>query len=298
VLNEKFSVSNFFPRLAAEGVEVVSVVPTLLAFLLEANAPTEGLNLRLHHIICGAGPLTVDLAMRFEDRYGIPIAHGYGLSETTCYSCCLPVESPAADHRRWMRDYGYPSIGPALPVNEMAIHDLEGHPLPEGERGEIVIRGHNVMMEYYANEKANQSAFEFGWFRSGDEGFWLPGPEGEPYYFITGRLKELIIRGGVNIAPLEIDEVLMAIPGIRAGIAVGFPHDVYGEEVGAFVQLEPGASLTAEQIIAACREKLPFQKCPKVVKFGDAMPVTSTGKYQRNKLKALFEEHRGERFRL
>jgi len=296
VLNERFSVHHFFPRLAAEGVEVVSVVPTLLAFLLEADASTDGLDLKLHHIICGAGPLTVDLAMRFEMRYHIPIAHGYGLSETTCYSCCLPVDLPTTDRRLWLSQHGYPAIGPALPVNEMAIHDPDGKPIRPGERGEIVIRGHNVMIGYYHNEPANRSAFEHGWFRSGDEGFFLPGPDGEPYYFITGRLKELIIRGGVNISPLEIDEVLMALPGVRAGIAVGFEHDLYGEEVGAYVQPDGGQALTAEAIIAACRQALPFAKCPKVVIFGDQMPVTSTGKYQRNKLRPLFAEYRTGRF--
>lgn len=297
VLSERFSVTSFFPLIAKESVKVVSVVPTLLAFLLEANASVEKLDLKLHHIICGAGPLTVDLAMRFELKYGIPIAHGYGLSETTCYSCCLPVSQSAGEHRAWMSDHGYPSIGPALPVNEMAIHDPEGKPLASGQKGEIVIRGHNVMREYFANEAANQTAFEFGWFRSGDEGFWLPDADGIPYYFITGRLKELIIRGGVNIAPLEIDEVLMSLPGIRAGISVGFPHDLYGEEVGAYVMLAEEATITAEAIIAACKQRLPFQKVPKVVLFGDKMPVTSTGKYQRNKLKGLFAEWKNSRFK-
>jgi len=297
VLNERFSVTTFFPLLARESVRVVSVVPTLLAFLLEANASVEGLDLCLHHIICGAGPLTVDLAMRFEQKYGIPIAHGYGLSETTCYSCCLPVAQNLIEHRKWMSEYGYPSIGPALAVNEMAIHDTEGKPLGEGVKGEIVIRGHNVMKGYFANESANSVAFEFGWFRSGDEGFWLPDENGVPYYFITGRIKELIIRGGVNIAPLEIDEVMMSLPGIRAGISVGFPHDLYGEEVGAYVVREAGSELTADDIIAACKERLPFQKVPKVVLFGDRMPVTSTGKYQRNKLKGLFAEWQNSRFK-
>lgn len=295
VLNERFSVKSFFPRIAAEGVEVVSVVPTLLAFLLEAESSIAGLSLKLRHIICGAGPLTVDLALRFEERFGFPIAHGYGLSETTCYSCCLPVKSSPEEHRRWMEEFGYPSIGPALPVNEMAIHDADGNPLEAGERGEIVIRGHNVMKGYFNNEKANEAAFAFGWFRSGDEGFWRAGPDGAPYFFITGRLKELIIRGGVNLSPLEIDEVLTSISGVRAGISVGFPHDLYGEEVGAFVQLEEGSALTAEEIIAACAAKLPFQKVPKVVLFGDSMPVTSTGKYQRNKLKPLFDAYRDVR---
>lgn len=297
VLNERFSVHHFFNRIIEEKVEVVSVVPTLLAFLLEANAPFEKSRSRLRHIICGAGPLTVDLAMRFEERYDIPVAHGYGLSETTCYSCCLPLTLSSQERRLWLSQHGYPSIGPALPVNEMAIHDPQGKPLPAGEKGEIVIRGHNVMMGYYNNPQANAQAFTYGWFRSGDEGFWLPGPDGKPYYFITGRIKELIIRGGVNISPFEIDEVLMSIPGVKAGIAVGFTHDLYGEEVGAYVQRADHSAITEAEVIAICRKKLPYFKCPKVVIFGDQIPVTSTGKYQRNKLKPLFEPYRSSRFK-
>ena len=117
------------------------------------------------------------------------------------------------------------------------------------------------------------------------------------YYFITGRLKELIIRGGVNYSPFDIDEVLNTINGIKAGMAVGFENNFYGEEVGAYVQLQTGITLDADEILRQCREHLPFSKCPKVVVFGDAFPVTSTGKYQRNKLKPLFAEWKDIQFR-
>jgi len=296
VLNRKFQTEHFFPRIVAEGVEVVSVVPTLLAFLLEADADPLGAPQRgFRHVICGAGPLTCELAERFERHYGIPIIHGYGLSETTCYSCFLPTGQPWQEHRHWMQDYGFPSIGLAIPCNEMAIHDPQGRELPEGERGEIVIRGWNVMKGYFANPDANEAAFTYGWFRSGDEGFFRTDAQGRRYFFITGRLKELIIRGGVNIAPLEIDEVLARAPGVRAGIAVGFEHDLYGEEVGALVIPAEGAS--PERILAYCAQRLPFYKTPKVVLFTDALPVTSTGKYQRNRVKHLFAQWRNVQFR-
>jgi len=179
----------------------------------------------------------------------------------------------------------------------MSIHDSEGRPLGEDQRGEIVIRGHNVMKYYFKRPEANADTFKYGWFRSGDEGFYRMGPDGRPYFFITGRIKELIIRGGVNYSPFDIDEVLNAIPGVKAAMAVGFENDFYGEEVGAYVQLEPGANLTEEDILRACRKVLPFAKSPKVVVFGDTFPVTSTGKYQRNKLKPLFEQWKSTQFR-
>ncbi len=298
VLNPKFSVEQFFPRLAAERVAVVSVVPTLLHFLVEANLDLSVLDLAaFRHIICGAGPLTVHTARRFEDRYGFPIIHGYGLSETTCYSCFLPVDLSADEHRKWMRDHGFPSIGVPLPVNEMAIHDEAGHALGAGERGEIVVRGANVMSGYYDQPEANRKTFAHGWFRSGDEGFYVLDDAGRPFFFITGRLKELIIRGGVNLAPLEIDEVIGRCPGVKVGVSVGFDNDAYGEEVGAYVEPLIDDTVTEAAVIAHCRAHLPWAKVPKIVLFGHDVPVTSTGKYQRGKLKPLFAEHRATQFR-
>lgn len=296
VLHRKFSPYSFFSSIREENVKVVSVVPTLLAFLLEAGADAAGvLESGFQHIICGAGPLTCELADRFETRYRIPIVHGYGLSETTCYTCFLPRDLSWEEHQHWMQDFGFPSIGVALPCNEMSIHDAQGQPVAEGERGEIVARGPNIMKEYYANPSANASAFEFGWFRSGDEGFFKFDEKGQAYYFITGRLKELIIRGGVNLAPLEIDEVINRAPGVKAGICVGFENNMYGEEVGALVIPEDGAK--AEEIMAYCREHLPYHKSPKVVLFTENLPVTSTGKYQRNSVKHLFAEWKDHQFR-
>ena len=298
VLLRRFRTQDFWRRIADENVHVVSVVPTLLAFLLEA---AEGSNAVVppgfRYVICGAGPLTVDLAARFEDRFGVRILHGYGLSETTCYSCFLPLDLPREDHTRWMREYGFPSIGVPIEPNEMAIHDAEGRALPAGARGEIVIRGVNVMKGYHARPDANAETFAFGWFRSGDEGFFEADTHGRQFFFITGRLKELIIRGGVNLSPFEIDEVLCRIPGVARGLAVGFENDWYGEEVGAYVMREPGADLDEGAVLAACRSKLPFAKAPKVVVFGDDIPVTSTGKYQRGRLGHLFTPWKATQFR-
>jgi long-chain acyl-CoA synthetase len=296
VLHRRFRTERFFSSIRDEGVHVVSVVPTLLAFLLDGNA--DDLGVREHgfrHIICGAGPLTVELATQFEERYHIPIVHGYGLSETTCYNCFLPTELSWDEHRAWMSAHGFPSIGVPIPCNEMSIHDAQGAPVAEGERGEIVARGANTMKEYDANETANADAFAHGWFRSGDEGFFKRDAQGRSFFFITGRIKELIIRGGVNLAPLEIDEVICRAPGVQAGIAVGFENDMFGEEVGALVVPQPGASM--DLILSYCREHLPHAKTPKVVVFTEALPVTSTGKYQRNKVKGLFREWRGTQFK-
>jgi acyl-CoA synthetase (AMP-forming)/AMP-acid ligase II len=326
VLNQKFQSEHFFERIQKERVNVVSVVPTLLAFLIEhykgvtdsgkrivdsekntsnplstihstLSTIHSTLSTTLRHIICGAGPLTVELGAQFEEMFGIPILHGYGLSETTCYSCFLPIDLTAEEHRHWMRDFGYPSIGVAIPQNEMMIAEENGLELPPGEKGEIAIRGFNVMKYYYENDEANGKTFSYGWFRSGDEGFYEVDEQGRKFFFITGRLKELIIRGGVNISPLEIDEVLAGCPNVKVAIAVGFENDFYGEEVGAYVQAVEGTSLSEEEILAFCRERLPFSKAPKAVIFGNDIPVTSTGKYQRNKCKPLFLQWKAVQFR-
>jgi acyl-CoA synthetase (AMP-forming)/AMP-acid ligase II len=297
VICERFHSDKFFERISIERVTVVSVVPTLLQFLLHTKLPMGGYKLApFRHVICGAGPLTVELAQKYEQMFSRPIIHGYGLSETTCYSCFVPIDLTPTEHKHWMTAYGFPSIGVPLSVNEMTIHDDAGNEMPEGERGEIVIRGHNVMRRYFGEPEANSTTFAHGWFRSGDEGFYHLDGQGRRFFFITGRIKELIIRGGLNISPFEIDEVLNSAPGVLSAIAVGFENDWYGEEVGALVKLRPGFETTEAQVLAHCAKHLPFVKTPKVVIFSDEIPVTSTGKFQRGKCRELFERWKGEQF--
>lgn len=312
VLNRAYSSRHFWERIAAEKVHVVSVVPTLLQFSLEfaekemaegrskfgGDIKTEDLK-QFRHFICGAGTLAVSLARNFENMFNVPILHGYGLSESTCYSCFLPINLDWDVHQKWMQDYGYPSIGCPITSNEMAIFDPSGNgqQLEAGERGEICIRGHNIMKYYYQRPDANAETFKFGWFRSGDEGFFEVDEEGRHFFFITGRIKELINRGGVKFSPLDIEETLLEIPGVKVGLAVGFENDYYGEEIGAYIVLEEGANVAEETILNACREVMTFEKSPKAVIFGTDIPVTSTGKYQRLKLAPLFSEWKSTQFR-
>ncbi len=312
VLNRRFSVSQFWERIVREQVNVVSVVPTLLQFLVEYGDRERGAgnsifggnisrrNLtHFRHLICGAGTLSVSLAKAFSEMFGITILHGYGLSETTCYSCFLPINLSWKSNQHWLLDHDYPSIGCPIEPNEMAIFaaDGSGVKLGEGERGEICIRGHNVMQGYFKRPDANAETFKFQWFRSGDEGYFLRDENGRPFLFITGRIKELINRGGVKFSPFNIEEVLLGIDGVKVGLAIGFENAYFGEEVGAYVVLEEGAKLDPDAIIARCREQMTFEKSPKVVVFGTDIPVTSTGKYQRLKLQDRFSEWAQTQFR-
>ncbi len=312
VLNHAYSSSHFWERIAHERVNVVSVVPTLLQFCCEygdtqaeKNESVFGPDIQhedlshFRHLICGAGTLAVQLARRFEKLFGFPILHGYGLSETTCYSCFLPINLDWQTHQRWIEDYGYPSIGCPISTNEMAIFEPSGNgeQLGPGKRGEICIRGHNVMKYYYQRPDANAETFKFGWFRSGDEGFYEIDDQGRQFFFITGRLKELINRGGVKFSPFDIEEILLEIPGIKVGLAIAFENEYYGEEVGAYVVLEEGASVTEEAILDYCHQHMTFEKSPKVVVFGQDIPVTSTGKYQRLRLRDRFAAWHSTQFR-
>ena len=312
VLNRRFSASRFWQRIVREGVNVVSVVPTLLQFLIEhGQAELAAGNTifgprvsrrdltRFRHFICGAGTLSVKLAQEFSEIFGLTLLHGYGLSESTCYSCFLPISLSWEANQSWLLDHGYPSIGCPIEPNEMAIFapDGSGRQLGAGERGEICIRGHNVMQGYFKRPDANAETFKFQWFRSGDEGYFLHDETGRQFFFITGRIKELINRGGVKFSPFDIEEVLLGIDGVKVGLAIGFPNDYFGEEVGAYVVLEAGAAVTETAILARCRQLMTFEKSPKAVVFGEEIPVTSTGKFQRLKLQALFAQWEGTQFR-
>ena len=288
VLNRKFKTGSFWRRIHEEAVTCVSVVPTLLEFLLEANEQLGPYRLdRFKGLICGAGPLLKETAAHFEDRFRFPIRHGYGLSETTCYSSFLPNDLSAAEHRRWLTEYDCPSIGLPIRHNDMAILDDRGQEVAEGSRGEICIRGRTVCSGYFKRPDANEAAFRGGWFRSGDEGFNIGDEHGRPFFFISGRLKELIIRGGVNISPLEIDEILKGHPAVKFAMAVPFENRFYGEEIAAYVVPREGYEPTESLLLEFCRSRLAFAKRPKVILFGTEIPYTATGKPKRLELKSM-----------
>ena len=280
VLCDRFRSDRFWPDVESEGATFSSLVPTLLEFLIfEGGGPAPAC---FAEVLCGAGPLMTETVVTFENDFAIPVRHLYGLSEVTAVSTMMPATS-GEDRRFWYVDHGFPSIGRAVPHVEVQIQDADGQECPAGERGEIVIRGATVMGGYAGRPEATASAFEGGWFHSGDEGFWQPADDGTPYFFISGRIKELIIRGGINISPFQVDEVLNAHPAVQFGLAVPFENRYYGEEIAAYiVQASP---VTEQEILDFCAERLDFAYCPKVVLFGDDVPFTVTGKAKRLSLK-------------
>ena len=280
VLCDRFRSDRFWSDAEAERATVSSLVPTLLEFLLgEGRGPAPAC---FQEVFCGAGPLMTETVVAFEEAFAIPVRHLYGLSEVTAVSTMMPSMSDG-DRRSWYVDHGFPSIGCAIPHVEVQIQDTNGQECMAGERGEIVIRGATVMGGYAGRPEATASAFEGGWFHSGDEGFWQAAGDGTQYFFISGRIKELIIRGGINISPFQVDEVLNSHPAVQFGLAVPFENRYYGEEIAAYiVQSSP---VTEQEILDFCAERLDFAYCPKVVLFGDDVPFTVTGKAKRLSLK-------------
>jgi long-chain acyl-CoA synthetase len=284
VLCDRFRSDQFWKDVSEEEATVCSTVPSLLEFLLDSPGAAPGC---FREILSGAGPLLTDPVIEFEDRFNVPVRHLYGLSETTAVVTLTP-RLDDEPRRTWHRAYGSPSIGVPLPHAQVAIHDSDGRELPAGERGEIVVRGAMVMVGYAEMPQETADAFRGGWFHSGDEGFWVEDPAGSPYFFITGRIKELIIRGGANIAPLEVDAVLRGHPAVDFGLAVPFENRYYGEEIAAYVVTNRPVS--NEEILAHCARYLDFGRQPKVVIQGNDVPFTATGKAKRLELKEQLAE--------
>lgn len=280
VLMEKFSPGDFFTTLERFRATAFSAVPTIYAILLnarEAEARDRDLS-SLRFCICGAAPMPAALFQKFEEKFSAFILEGYGLSEGTCVSSVNPLGK---------RKIG--SIGRSLPSQEMEIFNDRDEALPAGEVGEIVLRGENVMAGYFKNQAATEEALRGGWLHTGDLGY----RDEEGYFFIAGRKKEMIIRGGENIYPKEIEEVLYRHPGVLEAAVVGLPDPVWGEEVAAFIIAKADVALTAEAMVSYCQAHLAAFKCPKEVFFVRTFPKTATGKIQKGKLKEEYLKREG-----
>jgi len=301
VLCSRFRSTRFWERVADAGATTTSLVPTLLEFLLEDGGGPNPEHQGLTSALCGAGPLRSETALAFEARFGVPLIHGYGLSETTAYNCQLPPDLDTAERRHWLSAHGFPSIGCALPQHELSIRRADGTHAASGERGEICVRGETVSRGYLGHDALNREIFRDTWFHSGDAGFFLDADDARRFYFITGRIKEIIIRGGVNYSPLEIDEILCAHPDVRVGLAIGFENRYYGEEIAGYVVPRSEGSLDEATLLAWCSERLDHARTPKVIVFGSEVPYTATGKPKRielsRQLEHVLSKYRDTQFR-
>jgi long-chain acyl-CoA synthetase len=233
------------------------------------GVPQELKTDQLRFAMCGSAPVPAETLKRFEETFNCLVIEGYGLSESTCRS----TFNPPNESRR-AGSCGIP-IG-----NEMKVVDDDDNDVADGQLGEIVLRGENVLKGYYKNEKATETAFRNGWFHTGDIGY----RDADGYYYIVDRKSDMIIRGGENIYPREIDEILYQHPAVAAAATIGVPDSLYGEEVAAFVVLKDGTKCDAEELITYCRQHLADFKCPKSIRIVDEIPKGPTGKLLKREL--------------
>jgi long-chain acyl-CoA synthetase len=279
VVSPKFSTSRFWQMIADYRITSFGSVATMLALLLKTypGGVPGGLQTdQLRFAMCGSAPVPTEVLKRFEETFHCLVIEGYGLSESTCRSTFNPP-----DQRRRPGSCGL-SIG-----NEMRVVDDDDQDVTAGSLGEIVLRGENILKGYFKNPEANAAAFRNGWFHTGDIGY----RDQDGFYYIVDRKSDMIIRGGENIYPREIDEVLYRHPAVAAAATIGIPDQLYGEEVAAFVVLKENVSSTPEELIAFCHQRLADYKCPKTIQLLEEIPKGPTGKLLKRELGRQYRHH-------
>ncbi len=264
VLHPKFEVEDTVRSLEKDGITLFAGVPTMYFYILKH--PEVGKlkfpNLRMS--ISGGAAMPVDVMRQFEEAFGVTICEGYGLTETTVSCCCNRPNRP--------RKAG--SIGQPLRGVEMKVVDDNGVEVANGEIGEIIIKAPNVMMGYHKKPDATAEAIKDGWFHSGDLGY----RDDENYFFIVDRKKDMIIKGGYNIYPREIEEVIYQLPQVAEAAVVGVFDEAKGETVRAIIALKPGQILSEEMVMSHLDKNLAKYKLPQDVLFMDELPKGPTGK--------------------
>lgn len=278
VLFKRFSRSRFWKDLERYNIAFVETVPTILAMLLNFPEDIRRYDLsRLKFIGSGSAPLPNSLWKKFEETFGIRIANKYGLSETAP----THFNPPAPE----LRKEG--SIGKALDMCDVRIFGDDNRERAVGKVGEFVMRGDNVVKGYFQDPKETATAFQNGWFHSGDIGY----RDDDGFFFIVGRKKEIIIRGGVNIYPVEIDNILTSHPDVIEAVSFGLPDKFYGEEVYAVVRLKPECRINTKELLSYCQLHLAMHKCPKQIFVVESIPKTASGKPLRKTLTKMYKDY-------
>jgi long-chain acyl-CoA synthetase len=272
VIADRFNPRTFFDVVESERPTFFSAVPTIytmLAALPEDVVPDTS---SVRFGICGAAPASAELLTRFEARYGFPVVEGYGLSEGTCASTINPVAGP--------RRAG--TAGIAFPGQQIRIVDERGVEVSPGMDGEVIIAGPNVMRGYLGRPDETARVIVDGWLHTGDIGHL----DAEGYLTLVGRSKDMIIRGGENIYPREIEEVLAGDPAVLEAAVVGVPDDKWGEVVAAYVQPRPGHTINIQALQALCARKLAGYKRPTSITVLQTIPKNAVGKADKSPLRA------------
>ncbi|MEZ0050403.1 long-chain acyl-CoA synthetase [Mycobacterium sp. MAA66] len=267
----RFNPATFFERLEASRATYFSAVPTIYTMLLGLPLQVQPDTSAVRFAVCGAAPASVELLEGFEKRYGIALVEGYGLSEGSCASTGNPLNGP--------RKVG--TVGIPLPGQQIRIIDVAGVEVPPGELGEVVIKGPNVMRGYLNRPEETQKTLKDGWLHTGDIGRF----DEDGYLVLVDRAKDMIIRGGENIYPKEIETVVYQLPGVAEAAVVGRASGLYGEEPVLFVSAQPGIDLDTENIAVHLRASLSKYKLPVDITLLEALPKNPVGKIDKPSLR-------------
>ena len=272
---ERFHAASFWATVAKIRPTFFSAVPTIYALLTsQPGARPDTSSLRF--VVCGAAPMPRQLIGEFEQRFGVPVVEGYGLSECTVVCTVNPLHG--------VRKAG--SVGLPMPGIDVGVVDEADQLLPAGQADEVVVRGPNVMRGYLGRPDESVQVLRGGWLHTGDVGRF----DDDGYLTLVDRVKDLIIRGGENIYPKEIEDVLYAQPAVLEAAVVGQPDRVFGEQPVAFVALRPGFDVVPEDLIEHCRQSLARYKVPKQVYLEEVLPKNAIGKIAKPVLRTRLQE--------
>jgi long-chain acyl-CoA synthetase len=272
VLLRWFDAASWVKLVEEHRIQASAVVPSMLTMLLQQPLEEHDLS-SLVSFGSGGAPLPMALREQIRERLGVEVYEGYGLTESSAGITANRVESNRPG-----------SVGRAIPSVELAILDLDGKPVPAGEEGEVCVRGPGIMKGYWRDEEQTAYALRDGWLHTGDVGRL----DDEGYLYIVDRIKDLIIRGGFNVYPRDVEDALLEHPDIIQAAVVGRPDEKSGEEVVAVVAVRPGSTITGEDIVAWASERLARYKYPREVRVVPAVPLTSVGKTDRKAVRKLF----------
>jgi len=270
VLMGKFNALGILPAIEKHKITIMSGVPTIYTVICSNPKVAEYDISSIRFFVSGAAPLPEETYNLIQRVLKKPVIQGYGLSEATCASAVADGYDPI----RWN------SCGPALRYSGLRIVDSSGTDLPAGEIGEILVSGPTVMKGYYKNPEATAEVLKNGWLRTGD----LGRLDEEGYLYIVGRLKDMIIRGGQNVYPAQVESVLLNLQGVAEAAVIGVDDHRWGQEVMAVIKRAEGSTITEKDVIHFAREHLAQYKCPRYVRFVDELPKTATGKVRKNVL--------------
>lgn len=276
ILLPRFDAKTVFGLMQKHQVTIFAGVPTMYWGLLSYKGEEfdyESIASKLRICASGGASLPVQVMNDFEARFKVPIMEGYGMSEGS------PVVT--FNDLRIGRKPG--SIGTPVWGVEVKLMDAEGKEVPVGEKGELWYRGHNVMKGYYKKPEANAKTITDGWLHSGD----IAIKDEDGFFFIVDRTKDMIIRGGLNVYPREVEEVMIKHEAVSLVAVIGIPDDKMGEEIKAFVVLNEGAAATEEELMAYTKEHIAAYKYPRKIEFIDALPMSATGKILKKELRKL-----------